>query len=81
MAEGRSSLQDEFLNHVRKAENNVSIHVINGYQFNHIKILSFDNYAILAQDDKGVQRLIYKHAISTITIEGSAAAKGDIKND
>lgn len=71
MADIHTNLQDEFLNNIRKEKKSVSIHVINGYQLNHIKIISFDNYVILAQDSGGVQRLIYKHAISTITIEQS----------
>ena len=72
MADTRGNLQDEFLNQIRKEKLPVSIHVINGYQFNHLKVISFDNYVIL---DGGVQRLIYKHAVSTITIEQNAARK------
>lgn len=69
MADVHANLQDEFLNNIRKEKKSVSIHVINGYQLNHINIISFDNYVILTQDSGGVQRLVYKHAISTITIE------------
>ena len=75
MADTRGNLQDEFLNKIRKEKLPVSIHVINGYQFNHLKVISFDNYVILVEDDGGVQRLIYKHAVSTITIEQNAAKK------
>lgn len=71
MADVHVNLQDEFLNNIRKEKKSVSIHVINGYQLNHINIISFDNYVILTQDSGGVQRLVYKHAISTITIEQS----------
>ena len=53
--EGRSNLQDEFLNRMRKSRTPVTIHVINGYQLNHIKILSYDSYVILAEDDRGAQ--------------------------
>ncbi len=69
MGDIRGNLQDEFLNQIRKDKLPVSIHVINGYQFNHLKVISFDNYVILAEDDRGVQRMIYKHAVSTITLE------------
>lgn len=75
MADNRCNLQDEFLNQIRKEKLPVSIHVINGYQFNHIRVVSFDNYVILAEDDGGVQRLIYKHAVSTITVEQQANKK------
>lgn len=71
MADVHINLQDDFLNNIRKEKKSVSIHVINGYQLNHINIISFDNYVILTQDSGGVQRLVYKHAISTITIEQS----------
>lgn len=71
MADVHVNLQDEFLNNIRKEKKSVSIHVINGYQLNHINIISFDNYVILTQDSGGVQKLVYKHAISTITIEQS----------
>lgn len=71
MADVHTNLQDDFLNNIRKEKKSVSIHVINGYQLNHINIISFDNYVILTQDSGGVQRLVYKHAISTITIEQS----------
>ena len=69
MGDIRGNLQDEFLNQIRKEKLPVSIHVINGYQLNHLKVISFDNYVILAEDDRGVQRMIYKHAVSTITLE------------
>ena len=75
MADTRGNLQDEVLNQIRKEKLPVSIHVINGYQFNHLKVISFDNYGILVEDDGGVQRLIYKHAVSTITIEQKAVKK------
>ena len=55
-------LQDTFLNCLRK-EN-----VVNGYQLNHLLIIGFDSYAILAEAG-GKQMLLYKHAISTITPE------------
>ena len=51
MADTRGNLQDEFLNQIRKEKLPVSIHVINGYQFNHLKVISFDNYVILVEDD------------------------------
>ena len=50
MADTRGNLQDEFLNQIRKEKLPVSIHVINGYQFNHLKVISFDNYVILVED-------------------------------
>ena len=66
--EKQVNLQDAFLNLIRKERIPVTVHVINGYQLNHLMIVSFDNYAILAEcGDK--QMLLYKHAISSITLE------------
>jgi host factor-I protein len=81
MGDIRGNLQDEFLNQIRKEKLPVSIHVINGYQFNHLKVISFDNYVILAEDDRGVQRMIYKHAVSTITLEQKNVKEEKSKSD
>ena len=61
-------LQDTFLNCLRKEKVPVTVHVVNGYQLNHLLIIGFDSYAILAEAG-GKQMLLYKHAISTITPE------------
>ena len=66
MADTRGNLQDEFLNQIRKEKLPVSIHVINGYQFNHLKVISFDNYVILVEDDGGVQRLTVSYTHLTL---------------
>ncbi len=66
------NLQDAFLNHLRKERIPVTIHVINGYQLNHLVIESYDNYAVLAMAEEK-QMLLYKHAISTITPERRTA--------
>lgn len=42
-------LQDTFLNSLRKEKIPVTVHVVNGYQLNHLLIISFDSYAILAE--------------------------------
>ena len=79
--EGRSNLQDEFLNRIRKSRTPVTIHVINGYQLNHLKILSYDSYVISAVDDRGAQKLIYKHAISTLTPEAGENTSDSKENN
>ena len=81
MGDIRGNLQDGFLNQIRKEKLPVSIHVINGYQFNHLKVISFDNYVILAEDDRGVQRMIYKHAVSTITLEQKNVKEEKLESD
>ena len=66
------NLQDTFLNYIRKERIPVTIRVVNGYQLNHLTIMSFDSYAILAECG-GKQMMLYKHAISTITPEKATA--------
>ncbi len=60
------TLQDQFLNEIRKREERVTIIMINGYQLNNVKLIGFDSFALLVESD-GKQMLIYKHAISTIS--------------
>ena len=62
------NLQDMFLNRLRKERVPVTVHVVNGYQLNHLFIKSYDSYAVLVESGEK-QMLLYKHAISTITPE------------
>lgn len=72
MAESKPNLQDTFLNRLRRDKTPVTVHVINGYQLNHIVITGYDSFVITAKSGAR-EILIYKHAISTVTPEGSAA--------
>lgn len=58
------NLQDTFLNRARKENIGITIYLINGYQIKGL-VKGFDNYTIILDGD-GKQKLIYKHAISTI---------------
>jgi len=57
------SLQDPFLNTLRKEHVAVSIFLKNGIKLQG-QIESFDQYAILLKHS--VSQLVYKHAVSTI---------------
>ena len=59
-----SSLQDLFLNQVRKEGKLLRIYLVNGVHFEG-KIVGFDNFVIILDTD-GKQELVYKHAISTL---------------
>ena len=65
------SLQDTFLNHVRKNKTPLTIFLINGVKLQGI-VTWFDNFCVLLRRD-GHSQLVYKHAISTI-MPGSAGA-------
>lgn len=64
MAERAQSLQDTFLNHVRKQKIPLTIFLINGVKLQGI-VTWFDNFCVLLRRD-GLSQLVYKHAISTI---------------
>ncbi len=60
------SLQDTFLNQLRKEKVSLTIFLMNGVRLKGV-IKSFDNFVVLLKDTS--QQLIYKHAISTIVPE------------
>ena len=64
MASSQSSLQDTFLNSLRKNRNPVTLFLINGVKLQGV-ITWFDNFSVLLRREGTVQ-LVYKHAISTI---------------
>ena len=57
------SLQDPFLNALRKEQIMVSIFLVNGIKLQG-QIESFDQFVILLKNQ--VSQMVYKHAISTI---------------
>src|SRR6202158_2157857 len=62
MAKGQS-LQDPFLNALRKERVPVSIYLVNGIKLQG-QIESFDQFVVLLKNT--VSQMVYKHAISTI---------------
>ncbi len=68
MADKQSSLQDLFLNALRRSKTPVTMFLVKGVKLQGI-ITWFDNFSILLRRD-GQAQLIYKHAISTIMPAG-----------
>ncbi len=62
MSKGQS-LQDPFLNALRKERIPVSIFLVNGIKL-HGQIESFDQFVVLLKNT--VSQMVYKHAISTV---------------
>jgi host factor-I protein len=62
MAKGQS-LQDPFLNVLRKEKVPVSIYLVNGIKLQG-QVDSFDQFVVLLKNS--VSQMVYKHAISTI---------------
>ena len=61
------NIQDVFLNVARKEHQLVTVFLMNGFQFKGY-VNSFDSFAIILETE-GKNRLVYKHAVSTIVPE------------
>ena len=83
MADKSNTLQDIFLNTLRKGKVPVTMFLVKGVKLQGI-ITWFDNFSVLLRRD-GQSQLVYKHAISTIMpgqsvdIDGMRAAIGTAK--
>ena len=64
MADKQSSLQDLFLNALRRSKTPVTMFLVKGVKLQGI-VTWFDNFSVLLRRD-GQSQLVYKHAISTI---------------
>jgi len=64
MADKPQSLQDQFLNNVRRAKSPVTLFLMKGVKLQGA-IAWFDAFSLLLRRE-GVAQLVYKHAISTI---------------
>jgi len=62
MARGQS-LQDPFLNALRREKVPVSIYLVNGIKLQG-QVESFDQFVVLLRNS--VSQMVYKHAISTV---------------
>ncbi|WP_445192692.1 RNA chaperone Hfq [Sphingomonas sp. Tas61C01] len=68
MADKQGSLQDLFLNALRRGKIPVTMFLVKGVKLQGI-VTWFDNFSVLLRRD-GQSQLIYKHAISTIMPSG-----------
>ncbi|WP_309660640.1 RNA chaperone Hfq [Sphingomonas sp.] len=64
MAEKPLSLQDHFLNSLRRSKSSVTIFLVKGVKLQGV-VTWFDSFSLLLRRDGGSQ-LVYKHSISTI---------------
>jgi host factor-I protein len=58
------NIQDVFLNYARRDRVAVSIHLLDGRQFD-ARIKNFDRFAVIVEVN-GTDQLVFKHAIATI---------------
>ena len=71
------SLQDPFLNSLRKEKIPVSIYLVNGIKLQGM-IESFDQFVVLLKNT--VSQMVYKHAISTIVPARNVASPFEHSN-
>jgi host factor-I protein len=76
MAKGQS-LQDPFLNALRKERIPVSIYLVNGIKLQG-QIDSFDQFVVLLKNS--VSQMVYKHAISTVVPARNVRIAGEDEN-
>jgi host factor-I protein len=72
MADGKSSapnIQDVFLNYARREKLIVTVHLLDGRQFE-CRIKNFDRFAVVIECD-GLDSLVFKHAIATLRVPRS----------
>jgi len=70
-ASAQANIQDAFLNYARRERLSVSVHLIDGRQFD-ARIKNFDRFAVVVEVG-GFDQLVFKHAIATIATERSVA--------
>ena len=70
-ASAQPNIQDVFLNYARRDRLSVSVHLIDGRQFD-ARIKNFDRFAVVIEVD-GADHLVFKHAIATIATQRSIA--------
>ena len=76
MSKGQS-LQEPFLNTLRKEKTPVSIFLVNGIKLQG-QIESFDQFVILLRNQEN--QMVYKHAVSTIVPIKSVKIQYDIED-
>ena len=59
------NIQDVFLNYARRDRVAVSIHLLDGRQFD-ARIKNFDRFAVIVEVN-GTDQLVFKHAIANIS--------------
>ncbi len=72
------SLQEPFLNALRKEKIPVSIYLVNGIKLKGI-VESFDQFVIMLKNN--VNQIVYKHAVSTIVPSKSIGKSAGFDDD
>jgi host factor-I protein len=65
------NIQDAFLNYARRDRLAVTLHLMDGRQFD-ARIKNFDKFAVIVEVE-GADQLVFKHAIATIETSRAVA--------
>ena len=68
---GAPNIQDVFLNYARREKLPVTVHLLDGREFD-ARIKNFDRFAVIVEVS-GADHLVFKHAIATIATQRSVA--------
>lgn len=69
MLKTRSKIFDQQLELLKEAletKQKVTVILVNGYKYSDVTLLKYDRFTLLVVDERGKQKMFYKHAISTI---------------
>jgi host factor-I protein len=72
MITDEANLQNDFFNHARKEHRTVTIFLTNGKRLTG-RIKSFDKFTLLLDTPHG-ELILFKHAISTVSLTGDSEA-------
>ncbi len=72
------NLQDAFLNQVRRERQRVTLFLVNGVKMSGV-VRGFDSFVVIVED-RGLQQVIYKHAISTMIPSTPVVLLGDAED-
>lgn len=65
----QGTLQSKVLNEIRKTQTPCTIILTNGFQIKNALITGFDSFVLLLRTKEGGQMMVYKHAVSTISVQ------------
>jgi host factor-I protein len=75
MVKNQINIQDQFLNRMRKERVPVIIEITTGEKIEGL-IISFDNFSLIIKNKNENERLIYKHAILSVSPRDKVHERG-----
>ena len=73
------NIQDQALENFKSQQTEVTVFFLNGFQMKGV-IEDFDKY-VVSLNSQGKQHLIYKHAISTFTVDNESSEATEVNSE